>query len=986
MVRAISENQPSNEWRFYMNRLTMASRLWSKGALTLLALAVGATALAVEVNASPLPRDEAVYGYTEIGTTDYADAGMNRIASLNLVPEGFFRTGIIDSNARYAYFATALTPAKIVKIDLSSRTRVDMLVLREEESVIEASGYDPLENMGYFASSSTQSKIIKVNLNDFTREAVLSLDSELPAIKCVAIDSKNRRGFFGLASSPGQVVVVDLTTFTVETTITLYETEDVPSTAYIDPTRDYIYFSTFTYPCKVIRFNKITLERVDSLQFLADEDACTVVVGDSAGNYAYYGTSYPGKLVKVDLNTFTRVAAVQMHYEAAPTISGVISPDEACGYFAFYDYPASIAKVNLDTMVVTERLICSEDVYALGPALLDAARNVMYLGPDTIPAAIVSIDLESFTQKASIPCLDGLSNVRTMLVDQARRQAYLGTRTNPPRIGLVNMDSFELESVLSFWGNTGEILCGAMDHAAAYAYFVLNSYPMTILKLDTATFTIAAEAQLTEGLWDAYVMLIDPTDTYAYLATHTVPIRIIKVDLQTFQQAATLDLNEGEDDVQTGFMDPAGANAYFCSGGAAGTVVKLDLETFTRSEAVTLATDKAYIMASTVERDGQKAYLGTWTSPATLTCLDLSSFTEGETLTLGYAEENCHSTLLDEARNLAYVSFGAYPPGQIAKLDLTSFTEVGVLSLAPPETELFAAALDPLGEFALYGTATDPGYLVKVGLASQRGVVQGTAAAVSEPVSCTAVNFYAHEAGKVRLAVYEYNENLDQLYLQWQSPELNNQVADSWLAVPISAGSPQSLQLDPGRYFVCWQTDSSHSVGSYTQGSDGDGIQWGQEYGEFEPKPRSHSLTDELWSIYLDCSSTEPTPTPSLSCDLSLNSRFFSPGDVFSLRYVITQTGAALPDASVLVALEVYGELWFYPSWLHYTAPDYELDSLPVRLRDGYNVFFILDFVWPDTGPDQLENLLFHGAIMDETLTELACYNSVTFGYGPFGL
>ena len=84
------------------------------------------------------------------------------------------------------------------------------------------------------------------------------------------------------------------------------------------------------------------------------------------------------------------------------------------------------------------------------------------------------------------------------------------------------------------------------------------------------------------------------------------------------------------------------------------------------------------------------------------------------------------------------------------------------------------------------------------------------------------VSFYSHAAaGNVRLALYD---NAADPALLWESPSTANTASNDWLAVPIASGSPSSLLLTPGTYWLGWQVDTATPVPSYTAGTAGDGV------------------------------------------------------------------------------------------------------------------------------------------------------------------
>jgi hypothetical protein len=115
----------------------------------------------------------------------------------------------------------------------------------------------------------------------------------------------------------------------------------------------------------------------------------------------------------------------------------------------------------------------------------------------------------------------------------------------------------------------------------------------------------------------------------------------------------------------------------------------------------------------------------------------------------------------------------------------------------------------------------------------------------------SSVSFYANSTGDFRLAIY--NDSSGPSSLLWQSGNTTVSGAPSWQTVNISSGTPTSLSLGSGTYWLCWQTDSVNSVPSYTAGSAGAGAYINLTYGNFPSaftNGTGYVSTSETWSEY----------------------------------------------------------------------------------------------------------------------------------------
>jgi outer membrane protein assembly factor BamB len=125
---------------------------------------------------------------------------------------------------------------------------------------------------------------------------------------------------------------------------------------------------------------------------------------------------------------------------------------------------------------------------------------------------------------------------------------------------------------------------------------------------------------------------------------------------------------------------------------------------------------------------------------------------------------------------------------------------------------------------------------------------------LSEAATVASLSLYSHAAaGNVRLAVYD---NAAIPNLLWQSGSIPNTAAAAWLTTSISSGTPSSLELDAGTYWLAWQVDTAIPVPSYAAGTTGDGLYvpwtWGSFPAALDPAASAApTYTNEIWSAYL---------------------------------------------------------------------------------------------------------------------------------------
>lgn len=178
---------------------------------------------------------------------------------------------------------------------------------------------------------------------------------------------------------------------------------------------------------------------------------------------------------------------------------------------------------------------------------------------------------------------------------------------------------------------------------------------------------------------------------------------------------------------------------------------------------------------------------------------------------------------------------------------------------------------------------------------AQYGVAKATKAILADDnVSITSVSFYSHAEGNVRLAIY--SDGMSPADLLWQSGS-TAVVAGDWTTVDISEGTPTSLTLDSGTYWLAWQSDSQNSGPGLTPGDVGDGYYVSHAYGGF-PDPWGSTQSDETWGICASYTSEGQLGSPTFTT-MPVEGTAYAPGKLailvpWFLAITVIVSGAAL--------------------------------------------------------------------------------------------
>jgi hypothetical protein len=138
---------------------------------------------------------------------------------------------------------------------------------------------------------------------------------------------------------------------------------------------------------------------------------------------------------------------------------------------------------------------------------------------------------------------------------------------------------------------------------------------------------------------------------------------------------------------------------------------------------------------------------------------------------------------------------------------------------------------------------------------------------------------------------------------------------------------------------------------------------------------------------------SEPTsnpPTPTATA-LPLGVRLDLPqmahvGQNFYVTGYLDNPTTPLSQIPTFFFLEVAGEFWFWPSWVHFdpadsSSIDYSLENIPMGTTA---ITVVPEFDWPDTGDGTVNGLAFWGAMLNESMDAIiGDFARKEWGYGP---
>ena len=184
-------------------------------------------------------------------------------------------------------------------------------------------------------------------------------------------------------------------------------------------------------------------------------------------------------------------------------------------------------------------------------------------------------------------------------------------------------------------------------------------------------------------------------------------------------------------------------------------------------------------------------------------------------------------------------------------------TTAGTVRRAGTTTDYYVGQTYSSGYPATYPSATSETqgkYSFYVTSVQVDGEAKATKASLSKnSATINSMSFYSHATGNFRLAIYSDSSGPSSKL--WESNS-TAATASAWNTVQISEGTPSSLTLNSGTYWLAWQWDSANSGPSYTAGSSGDGNCISQTYGAFPSSWSGGTSSSEEWSIYATYTTT----------------------------------------------------------------------------------------------------------------------------------
>jgi uncharacterized repeat protein (TIGR01451 family) len=405
-------------------------------------------------------------------------------------------SAVIDHESRFAYFGIGgiLAAPRLYRIDLNDFSQTpEPLTPGSSDHTPSTAVIDRHGDFVYFGIDGDPGRVIRIDTEDFSIDSSLTLDSDNRTLISGVADPIRDYAYFGTRTNPRRVVRINLADFELAGTIELNDGEGNLRSAVVDPDGEYAYFGTEDSPGRIVKIRLENFEHIETITLEEDENDLRSAVIDSAGKYAYFGTNtVPGGLVKVDLDTFTRLDGLEFSDSlpmANRTYSAVIDPDDAFAYLGMSS--GRLVKVDLENFerVATVAFFSTNPYLA---SVIDSSGEFAYFGSGAYQndKSVSKVSLAAMAIEKSVLSVNGDDEppLTYSAVDDVISYTITATNAGSTLLTGVEISDPDIDEIECTWsGPDGEIeVSGRVDCEA--------SYTITLSDMDAGSFVNIAMA------------------------------------------------------------------------------------------------------------------------------------------------------------------------------------------------------------------------------------------------------------------------------------------------------------------------------------------------------------------------------------------------------------------------------------------------------------------------------------------------------------
>lgn len=322
--------------------------------------------------------------------------------------------------------------------------------------------------------------------------------------------------------------------------------------AVIDTVNGFAYYGTGSSPGKIIKIDLATFTRVGTITLGAGENVLVAAIIDNG--FAYFATfTAPSKIIKIDLATFTRVGDVTLPLISFPGLAFITTVRNGIGYFCSDFQPGpecTIAAVKLSDLTLLGTV-----TMPVGGAIHSVVRFGQYafFGSMASPAGtapwIFKVDLDALTVVDYMQffppgfnpdiAASGIINAACggCPAGQIEKFGYFAYTTNvPPAPGIIfklNLETFEVDKSLTLFSGQSIMVTGMGDPGSGFLYFGGFGTPAQVIRVRSYDMTYQNRLPLLGTANSSWCSMLRDNNGFLYIAT--LSGEIIKLDVRQFE-------------------------------------------------------------------------------------------------------------------------------------------------------------------------------------------------------------------------------------------------------------------------------------------------------------------------------------------------------------------------------------------------------------------------------------------------------------------
>ncbi|GEM_PF-5723855 len=467
---------------------------------------------------------------------------------------GFFNAtnqivAILDTNPNMVVFINASTLETAFESSLDLENDVSSLyVIEENQTIVLITGSTPASLYTY----NVQTKELSACISLASGETIVSSVLHLPGTNMISLST---------GDYPSKVISIDIENCIRISDLSMLPDESPLFCSTYDPDTGIAYYGTYQEPAKIIRVNLPDFFRIDRLEFSHVEKSVGTLLTRPSTHHLFAGITNadPASVVKIDSEEFIRDSSVSCAPGFSNLRCGMVDSSGDFAYFATFDSPSQIIKVNLNLMTIVGNLTTSADY--LRCVTGNPASNRIYFAGSS---HVIELDLTQFKTGPDITLLPEEQPVSCATYDTVRNHAYFCCNTDPGRIVRIDLDPFQRIDSLILDSNIAYIQTAILASEIDSLFACSGGTIPHIAQIDLDLFTQTDSLTLDSEIQNVRCAAFNPIKNVIYWGTYTSPAWISVMNVPTFEETDRFPLHAGENKLMSSVFDPY--TGYVCFG------------------------------------------------------------------------------------------------------------------------------------------------------------------------------------------------------------------------------------------------------------------------------------------------------------------------------------------------------------------------------------------------------------------------------------